>query len=164
VCKKNAVKDEVLWDRAGDVDADMTMSVCMLIRRELLERIERLDEELWTYYFNDWLCWQVRQRGLLCRYLKDARVIHCERFTDRTLYSSRSDSSYKATPLQVEARMQKDRFAFLRQMYPGQTVLLLKLIAIAEYAYQIIVGLPKCRGRRQAIVTYSEVIKAVWNG
>lgn len=39
--KRNAVADEIFWDRSTNSETDMVMSVCMMIRGSVLERVGR---------------------------------------------------------------------------------------------------------------------------
>jgi len=159
VIKRNIMQDEILWGRKGDAEADMTMSVCMVIRREALQRIGPLNTKLWTYYLNDWLGFKVRQAGYTCHYLCDAVAVHYERFADPTLYSKKGDSAYKTTGIPVEHSMQQDRFVFLRDAHSWAYVLVLKMIMLCEYQFLLFTCLPRYRSRQKDFSAYR---KALW--
>ncbi|MEI8122500.1 MAG: glycosyltransferase [bacterium] len=160
--KRNVMRDEHLWDRQSDVEVDMVMSVCMVIRNEVLLQIGPINSRLWTYYFNDWLGLKIRQVGYTCHYLRDAVAIHYERFADPSLYSREADSAYKMTPIPVEGGMQKDRFIFLRDAHSGLMVFVFKIITSIEYFYMIISCLPRYRKRRQDIIAYRKALKTIF--
>jgi GT2 family glycosyltransferase len=162
--KRNVIRDEPLWDRKSDVAAEMTMSVCMVIRQEALRKIGPIAVPLWTYYFNDWLCLKIRQAGYTCHYVLDAVAIHFERFADASLYSRKADSTYKVTPIPVEGVMQKDHFIFLRSAHSWLKVLLFKLILSMEYTFLIMTVLPRYRKRRQDADAYWKALKIICHG
>jgi GT2 family glycosyltransferase len=161
--RRNIVQDEYLWDRKSDVEVDMTMSVCMLIRREVLQHICQLNHGLKTYYLNDLIGLRARRGGYTCHYLRDAKVVHYERFADHNLYSNRAETSYKTSSLPVEARMQHDRFTFLREAYPPVKVFVLKVIALVEYLYLVFTSLPHYRTRKNAVTAYWNALKAIYH-
>lgn len=160
--KRNIMNDEYLWDRRSDIIVDMTMSVCMVIRSEVLSKIGRINIAMWTYYLNDWLGFQARHAGYTCHYLRDAVAVHYERFADTSLYSRKEDSAYKRTAIPVEERMLKDWFVFLRDTNSFGTILVFKLIKIVEYLYLIMVSAPRYHERRQDISAYCKALNIVY--
>jgi len=163
VLRRNLVKDELLWDRQADVAADMTMSVCMVIRKTMLDKIGPIHVPLWSYYFNDWLGLKARRGGYSCHYLRDAVAIHYERFADASLYSRKADSTYKATPIPVEGVMQKDHFVFLRSAHSPGKVFVFKWIMIMEYLFLLVTTLPRYRERQQQAIAYRKALKLIYS-
>jgi GT2 family glycosyltransferase len=64
------------YEHAGPLEGEGVLGACMVVRREVLERVGPLPED---YFFfleeTDW-CWRIRRAGWRIHHLPDARVIH----------------------------------------------------------------------------------------
>lgn len=138
LAKRRPLRGELLWDHQADAQADMLMSVCMIIRRQALAEVGAVDPRLWTYYANDYISARAGRLGWTCHYLADARAIHFERFSDQALYSNGVDSEYKRSGVPAAARMERDRFTFLSTLYWAPTVLVFRMLALVEYCIQLL--------------------------
>lgn len=58
------------------IEVEWTAAVCMLIRRETLQRIGLFDETFFLYYEETDLCRRARQAGYNVYYVRDAHVSH----------------------------------------------------------------------------------------
>lgn len=125
--------DEILWDRKEDSETDLVMSICLVVKKEVLERIKQISENLNMYYSNDYLCMKAKSMNYKVFYIKDAFIIHYERFSNQKLYSTTKDLSYKKTSLPIIDKMEKDKFVFLRYLYPNPKLYMFKLISSVEY-------------------------------
>ena len=132
--KRTFLQDEVLWNHKMDAEAEMLMSVFILLRKEVLAQVDSLDERLWTYYANDFLCSEAGKRGWACWYLSDAKAIHYERFSDPKLFSSKKSSEYKTTAIPISFRMERDKFVFLSTRHGRFYWSLLKSMTLMEYS------------------------------
>jgi GT2 family glycosyltransferase len=161
---RRPLRDEIFWDRAGDVEADMVMSVLMMFRAQTLRAIGPVEPALWTYYANDWMCGRARQLGWTCHYVAAARATHWERYSPPDLYSAGDASEYKRDPVPVSDRMCRDRFTFLRSFYSTPSRGAFRILATAEnlvhLAAQLKPGRKATRG--DAVRKYAATIRAAW--
>lgn len=155
--KRKFVVDERLWDHVDDVTVDMVMSVCFMIRSELIQRVAPINPKLWTYYANDCLCARVRDLGFTCKYLAGIRAIHWERFSDTRLYSAKKESEYKSNAIPAAARMEGDRFVFLKEFYSPTAVFAFRALALIEY---LLLLLSQVRQPRETRARQSQQIRA----
>jgi GT2 family glycosyltransferase len=162
--KRRPLRDELLWDHATDVKADMVMSVFMMFRREAVQQIGPVDPNLWTYYANDWLCGRARALGWTCHYVAAARATHWERYSPPDLYSNATASAYKRDPVPVSDRMCRDRFTFLRAFYPLPARAAFRALATIENLVHLAAQLKPGRGgnRGETVRRYAATIKAAW--
>jgi N-acetylglucosaminyl-diphospho-decaprenol L-rhamnosyltransferase len=161
---RRPLRDELLWNHAADVTADMVMSVLMMFRREALEQVGPVDPRLWTYYANDWLCGRIRALGWTCHCVAAARATHWERYSPPGLYSDGSTSDYKRDPVPVSDRMCRDRFTFLRSFYPMPVRAAFRALATVENLVHLAAQLKPGRGagRGPAVRKYAATIRAAW--
>jgi GT2 family glycosyltransferase len=140
------------------------MSVFMMFRRRVIERIAPILPDLWTYCGNDYLCERARRLGWRCYYLAAARAVHYERHSNRELYSSDASSAYKRSSTPVSDRMLRDKFRFLRDLYSWPHVAAFRVIATFEFAIHIAALLRQPRAqRREALAKYLATIHALWS-
>jgi len=133
--KRNIIADEIIWDRMNDIEETETvMSVCMMVRHDVLQQIGKIPSDFWTYYSNDYICHKASALKYKCFYIKNSDVIHYERFSDINNFSNKSELRYKLSPIPIEAKMQKDRFVFLEYYTRGQhEIFVYKVMSILEY-------------------------------
>jgi GT2 family glycosyltransferase len=154
IVKRNIFRGEKVWDRTADAHVQMVMSVCMLIRREVLQQISQINPKLSVYYANDFICAKAAALGWNSYYVRDARAIHFERFAPRRLYGAGREMDYKSDPLPANARMRTDFFTFLGSIYPWHTVAAIRLIAICEDFWLLITNSLHFFPRRAASVRH----------
>ena len=163
VLKRKFIRDELLWNHERDARVDMVMSVLMMVRHEVLSAIGPIDERLWTYYANDWLCARAGKLGWTCHYVAGAKAIHYERHANQRLYSSAEASSYKRSSMPVSDRMFADKFIFLQQVAEPLRLLAFRLLATCEFLIHIAAQLKRPREERNvAILKLWATIRAVW--
>ncbi|MCA1562157.1 MAG: glycosyltransferase family 2 protein, partial [Acidobacteria bacterium] len=76
VARRNLpAEDLVIANREG-APVDWVMGACMLIRRDLFDRIGGFDERFFLYWEDADLCRRLRDRGFSTRYVPAARVVH----------------------------------------------------------------------------------------
>lgn len=146
--KRTFLTDELLWDHDKDITVDAVMSVCMMIRSDVLHKIGQIEPRLWTYYGNDYLCAKVNEMGMTCHYLSGVKAIHHERYSSKELYSSEAASDYKSTAMPVSARMEKDRLIFLETLYSPFHVLIFRFLSLIEYSIHLVAQLKAPAGQR----------------
>lgn len=66
------------WDRTTSRDVDVLPGSCLLVRREVIERVGGLDERLRMYFAEDDWCLRIREAGFQVRYAAVGDVIHPE--------------------------------------------------------------------------------------
>jgi N-acetylglucosaminyl-diphospho-decaprenol L-rhamnosyltransferase len=64
------------WDQESSADVEQPPAACLLVRREVLERVGPFDEELWLFFNDVDLSRRMRAAGFETRYLAEARVLH----------------------------------------------------------------------------------------
>jgi CheY-like chemotaxis protein len=64
------------WDQETSRDVDQPPAAVLLLRREVLERVGYLDEELWLFYNDVDYSARMRAAGFRTHYLAEARVVH----------------------------------------------------------------------------------------
>ena len=140
-------QDEVLWDRVADSETETVMSVFLVLRSAVYQQIAPILPALRTYYGNDYLCLRARRLGWRCFYVRDATVVHHERYAARSAYSAAEGMDYKASPVPASPQMEADHFAFLRVAYPAWRVVLLRILALTEHLIQLAGQLVHARAR-----------------
>jgi GT2 family glycosyltransferase len=66
------------WDRTTTRDVDVIPGSCMLVRRDVLDRIGGFDERLRLYFAEDDWCARIRAAGFRVVYAAVGRVTHSE--------------------------------------------------------------------------------------
>jgi GT2 family glycosyltransferase len=64
------------WDQESSRDVEQPPAACLLLRREVLERVGFFDEELWLFFNDVDLSRRLQAAGWKTRYLAEARVLH----------------------------------------------------------------------------------------
>ena len=161
--RKKFMLDEILWDRQGDADTDTVMSVCMIIRREIIDQIRSIPEAFYMYYANDYICLHANRQGFRNYYIKDADLIHYERFADKKLYSSATQLDYKQTAVPIVDRMERDKFLFLKSLCNWPTYKTFQLLSTLESLIHAAASIKQTRRLSNPVMKkYLESIKAVW--
>ena len=71
------------YEHAGPVEVEGVLGACMVVRREVVERVGPLPEDYFMFLEEtDW-CWRIRRAGWLIHHLPDARVIHAHGATSK---------------------------------------------------------------------------------
>ena len=161
---REVVQDEVLWDRSADVVVDSVVSVCMVIRRELIEKIGGIDPRLVVYYGNDYLCAKAHSFGYRVCYLRDAKAIHYQRYTPKDLYGSGKGMAYKASGIPSTPRMRADYMTFLSALYPPWKVFVFRIIATLQDIVALVGSLKRFRSRPDDVEHLWVSIRVIWGG
>jgi hypothetical protein len=64
------------WDQESSRDVDQPPAACLLVRREVLERIGLFDEDLWLFFNDVDLSLRMARAGWRTHYLAEALVVH----------------------------------------------------------------------------------------
>jgi GT2 family glycosyltransferase len=148
---RKLLTDELFWDHASETDSQTVMSVCMLVRREVIQAIGDIDPGLVFYYANDFLCHQARRLKWTCHYTPAARAIHFERYAPTEMYSDNSEMEYKRSTTAANPRMRSDYFAFLSLCYPRQARFIMHGLAFVEDAVQLLAQFKRPFSRKREI-------------
>lgn len=159
VSGKRPMRDELFWDRSGDATVETVMGVCMLLRREALHAVGRIDPRLVFYYSNDYLSGMVRRHGWTCHYTRSARAIHYERYAPKHLYGGNADMVYKVSPIAANPRMREDFFVFLSSFYSLPLRLAIRACALAEDGIQLLAQFRAPKARRDNITRLWQSVK-----
>jgi hypothetical protein len=112
------------WDQESSADVDQPPAACLLLRREVLERVGLFDEELWLFFNDVDLSRRMRAAGFRTRYLAEARVLH---------HVGASTAKFAG----FVAEWQKNRLAYYRKHHgrlAGAWVKLCASLAFADWA------------------------------
>lgn len=164
VLKKHFLTDEIFWDHKNDVETDMVMSVCLVIRKDILSAISPIPLTLKVYYSNDYLSLRTKRLGGKIFYLKDAVIIHYERFSSDKLYSVKQDNAYKKTAVPIVDRMERDKYSFLKFLYPFFYLLIMRLVNSFEYLIHVVASVKQHkRFLNEASRMYFRAIFSIWS-
>lgn len=144
---RSVLREESCWDRSQDAQVDMVMSVCMVLRREFLNKVGTLDPRLRVYYANDYLAAKAAQMGYACGYVSAAKAVHFERYTPSDAYSGSPEMAYKKDAFSSLARMQADYLVFLRELYAGWKVFLFRVLLLLQDVMLLAAQLKSFRSR-----------------
>jgi GT2 family glycosyltransferase len=151
-----------LWDRNADAEADMVMSVCMFIRREIIDRMKAVPDAFFMYFANDYICLQALRQGFKNYYVKDAGIVHYERFADQKLFASKQ-LDYKMTAVPVADRMERDKFLFLKVLCNRPVYLLFQILSTMEHFIHALASIKQARRFPNPVMKkYFNTIKVVW--
>jgi len=64
------------WDQESSRDVDQPPAACLLVRREVFERIGAFDERLWLFYNDVDLSLRMKRAGWRTHYLAEVAVVH----------------------------------------------------------------------------------------
>ena len=64
------------WDVDHTIDVDWVSGACLLLRREALAHVSRLDEQIFMYFEDVDLCRRIRQRGWRVCYVPQIQITH----------------------------------------------------------------------------------------
>jgi N-acetylglucosaminyl-diphospho-decaprenol L-rhamnosyltransferase len=65
-----------VWDLKQSREVDVLLGACIMLRREVLERVGLMDESYFMYSEEVDLCYRVRQAGWSIYWVPDARIVH----------------------------------------------------------------------------------------
>lgn len=84
--QRNVMTPDVLAARAGDgsVGVDWVSGACLLVRRDVFDRVGGFDERFFLYWEDADLCRRIRSAGFATRYCPAARVEHTVGQSSRT--------------------------------------------------------------------------------
>ncbi len=78
---KVALRDYLMtdWDHAETRDVDWLLGACIMMRREVLQKIGLFDDRFFLYFEDTDLCRRVWEAGYRVVYFPDSRIIHYHR-------------------------------------------------------------------------------------
>jgi GT2 family glycosyltransferase len=95
--KELAHHEMASWDRKDSREVDYLIGACQVLRRELLDTVGLLDENIFYGPEDIDFCYRVHQAGWKIWWIHDTRIIHHEqRLTKRNPFSTISMAHYKA--------------------------------------------------------------------
>lgn len=103
------------WDHESSRDVEQPPGNGLAIPRALLTELGPLDERFFIFYVDVDLCRRIHARGLRCRYLADAKIVH---------HLGKSTAQLASFPLVL----QRDRMRWYRKRYGIPGGLYIKLI------------------------------------
>ena len=152
--------DPAEWSRRSTSQVNWVWNACMMVRREVFERIGYFDEDFFVWYA-DWdLCKRATDAGWSVYYLPSATAIHHERqsFIKEDIVSDRV--RYKVDGWYSVSRQIKDRYIFLNKHSSRISIFGIKTIHIMEYLMRLLLILGKCLFRKATSKEASFQLKA----
>ena len=76
-----------LWKSTKPVEANFVIGACLMVRREVIDKVGLLDENL--FFYNDDLDWclRIRKAGFKIYYLPDAEVTHYGGYSSKRIFN-----------------------------------------------------------------------------
>lgn len=118
------------WDYSTTRLVDWVTGACLLIRKEIFERIGGFDENIFMFYEDVDLCFRVKKLGHNIVFFPDAEITHIQ---------GGSWKNYRETPISHGC---KSALYFFKKHYPYWQSYVLKLFLIVEILLSIIIFIP----------------------
>ncbi len=109
------------WPQEDSRDVDQPPAACLLLRREALDRVGNLDEELWLFFNDVDLARRLKADGWKTRYVAEAAVVH---------HVGASTSRFPRFVFE----WQKNRLAYYRKHHGRAAGIWVKLCATLAFA------------------------------
>ena len=144
-------------DRTCPVEA--LLGAALLVRREVLERVGGLDEQLRIHYNDfDW-CLRIREAGWRVYFVHDAEVVHHLQATTRA----------ENRQLQLQPELVRNLFDYFRKHYGAAGVLWVRLWMLVGWGGRwLVLALLVLLGRRERDPVASRFrlghVRAAWSG
>lgn len=123
--------------RVGEVDR--IKGACMMVRREVIESVGLMEEQLFMFAEEDDWCFRIRKHGWKVYYLPDAEIIHYQ------------GASVKQASQKMFLQLHKSKVAFFRKHYGPFSAVLLKIVYLAGYSLRLgVISLIGLTSRRSA--------------
>ena len=88
---KNRVMGRYLmsyWDHTDRREVDCLSGACMMVRRDVLEKMSYFDEDYFMYGEDVDLCYRIKKAGWQIWYLPEAQIIHYGGASSKTIFES----------------------------------------------------------------------------
>lgn len=85
IARRNVVIDTESRPGESGVEVDWVSGSCMLVRRDIFERLGGFDERFFMYWEDADLCRRLRAAGFTVRYVPEVRVVHSIGGSSRTV-------------------------------------------------------------------------------
>lgn len=123
--------------RVGEVDR--IKGACMQVRREVVESVGLMEEQLFMFAEEDDWCFRIRKQGWKIYYLPDVAIIHYQ------------GASVKQASQEMFLQLHKSKVAFFRKHYGPFLAVLLKIVYLVGYSLRLsVVSLSSLASRRSA--------------
>jgi len=141
--------------RNGQVirEVDFGSGACLLVRREVIEKVGLLDENFFMYYEDaDW-CIRIKRAGWKIYFLSNVKIIHYEGKSSNDLIWRISPPRYKSACY------------FFKKYYGRKSVVLLKVLVIGSLTMQIGLWIfwrllsNNREEMKRELISYGEIIK-----
>ncbi|MDY6836572.1 MAG: glycosyltransferase family 2 protein [Thermodesulfobacteriota bacterium] len=132
------VHNPLEWDHKSAVRVNWVWNACMMVRRQVFEKIGFFDERFFVWYA-DWdLCRRAFEAGWSTHYVPSATAIHRERQSFSNAYMTRKEVRYKLDGWFSAPRQIEDRHVFLRKHVSWGSVLGAKIIYVLENSLRLL--------------------------
>jgi len=141
--------------RNGQVirEVDFGSGACLLVRREVIEKVGLLDENFFMYYEDaDW-CIRIKRAGWKIYFLSNVKIIHYEGKSSNDLIWRISPPRYKSACY------------FFKKYYGRKSVVLLKVLVIGSLTMQIGLWIfwrflsNNREEMKRELISYGEIVK-----
>lgn len=124
---------------------DWVSGACLMIRREVLEKIGRLDEKLFMYMEEVELCFRAKKKGILTAFFPKALIMH------KNLGSSQSGKTGAVL------NIYKGLLYFYAKYYPAWQLEILRLVL--KLKSTLLYGLGKIINNNYLVSTYGQALE-----
>ncbi len=125
------------WSRKSTSQVNWVWNACMMVRREIFDRIGYLDEDFFVWYA-DWdLCKRAADAGWSAHYLPPATAIHHERhsFANEDIISE--EIRYKVDGWYSAPKQMRDRHMFLKKHCSQGSIYCVKAIYVVTNSLRL---------------------------
>jgi N-acetylglucosaminyl-diphospho-decaprenol L-rhamnosyltransferase len=131
------------WNHKSAFQVNWVWNACMMVRKEVFEKIGYFDERFFVWYA-DWdLCKRAFEAGWSTHYVPSAMAIHYERQSFSDASTTRKDVRYKIDGWFSAPRQIEDRYVFLRKHVSSGSLLGAKIIYVLENSLRLLPVLGK---------------------
>lgn len=132
------------WSHKSTCQVNWVWNACMMVRREVFERIGYFDDHFFVWYA-DWdLCKRAVDAGWLTYYLYPAKAIHHERYSFSKEDVAVEEVRYKVDGWHSAPAQIWDRLTFLKKHSSARSILGVKAVGVVEnvFRFWLILGNP----------------------
>jgi hypothetical protein len=126
-----------VWSHAGTSRVNWVWNACMVIRRDVLEKIGYYDENFYVWYA-DWdLCKRAADLGWGVYYVHSAHALHYERQSFAGQGITHEEVLYKIDGWHSAPRQIRDRLVFVKKNASHLSLLGVKVVGVVESVFRL---------------------------
>jgi N-acetylglucosaminyl-diphospho-decaprenol L-rhamnosyltransferase len=116
------------WDHQSERDVEHAQTSCLLVRREVYDRIGGMDPKLFLFYNDTDFCFRMSRAGYPIRFVPEVEILH---------HGSASVQTFD----KAEAQIFGDRYRYFRKWYGWRGALAVRCALWSRVGYEALVEL-----------------------